>query len=351
VLDVSASVFLTQRSITRKTNEIGMFAEVMDQIESLDGVLAAADAMGCQTGHVTYLDGRGAGLLVGLKRNQPTTFDQAAALPWDQIPVADVEVTPRLHGRVDKRVVKVTSIGRDDNEITFPGARQVAQVTRYQQRRTRTPGRWYWKKIEVAYYLCTWDQIRLPAPLTCIVFPSQGGTGWGLRACSILRLSLVPGRFCDRAGVSGVAQRSRSDGPAGVALDRHARERMLGPARGKPVGEVNMCAVEAGWSCPGGVTCQVHERECWTDGRSRLGNHAYLGARTRPCWSGHMMMMGSLLPGWDSRSAGARPFKLPRPPRDTVPALQEPGRRSDSGVAGTSRSAHRLAYRALLVLP
>ena len=51
-----------------------------------------------------------------------------------------------------------------------------------------------------------------------------------------------------------------------------------------------------------------------TDGRSRLGNHAYLGARTRPCWSGHMMMMGSLLPGWDSRSAGARPFKLPRPP-------------------------------------
>ena len=164
VLDVSAAVFLTQRSITRKTNEIGMFAEVMDQIESLKGVLVTADAMGCQTGHVTYLDGRGAGLLVGLKRNQPTTFDQAAALPWDQIPDADVEVTPRLHGRVDKRVVKVTAIGRDDNEITFPGARQVARVTRYQQRRTRTPGRWYWKKIEVAYYLCTWDQVRLPAP-------------------------------------------------------------------------------------------------------------------------------------------------------------------------------------------
>jgi len=34
----------------------------------------------------------------------------------------------------------------------------------------------------------------------------------------------------------------------------------------------------------------------------------------RPFWSGHMMMMGSFLPGWDSRSAGARPFKLPRPP-------------------------------------
>jgi predicted transposase YbfD/YdcC len=164
VLDVSAAVFLTQRSITRKTNEIGMFSEVMDQIESLKGVLVTADAMHCQTGHATYLDGRGAGLLVGLKRNQPTVFEQAAALPWNQIPDADTDVSPRLHGRVEKRVVKVTAIGHHDEAIAFAHARQIAQVTRYEQRGTRTPGRWYWKKIEVAYYLCTWDQARLPAP-------------------------------------------------------------------------------------------------------------------------------------------------------------------------------------------
>jgi predicted transposase YbfD/YdcC len=163
VLDVSAAVFLTQRSIARKTNEIGMFTKVMDQIGSLKDVLVTADAMHCQTGHATYLDGRGAGLLVGLKRNQPTVFDQATALPWAQIPDADIEVTPRLHGRVDKRVVKVTAIGHHDEAIAFDHARQIAQVTRYEQRRTRTAGRWYWKKIEVAYYLCTWDQTRLPA--------------------------------------------------------------------------------------------------------------------------------------------------------------------------------------------
>lgn len=163
VLDVTAAVFLTQRSIVRKTNEIGMFTQVMDQISSLDQVLVTADAMHCQTGHATYLDGRDAGLLVGLKGNQPTAFAQAAALPWAQIPDADVEVTARLHGRVEKRVVQVTSIGRHEDKIAFPFARQVARVTRYQQRRTRTPGRWYWKKIEVAYYLCTWDQVRLPA--------------------------------------------------------------------------------------------------------------------------------------------------------------------------------------------
>lgn len=163
VLDVTAAVFLTQRSILRKTNEIGMFTQAMDQISSLEGVLVSGDAMHCQTGHATYLDGRGAGLLVGLKGNQPTVFAQAESLPWDQVPHADVQVTPRLHGRVEKRVVQVTAIGRHDEAIAFPLARQIARITRYEQRRTRTPGRWYWKKSEVAYYLCTWDQVRLPA--------------------------------------------------------------------------------------------------------------------------------------------------------------------------------------------
>ena len=163
VLDVTAAVFLTQRQIDAKTNEIGMFTQVMDQISSLDGVLVSADAMHCQTGHATYLDGRGAGLLVGLKANQPTVLAQAAALPWGQIPVADVEATTRLHGRVEKRVVQVTSIGRKDDEIAFPLARQIARITRYERRATRTPGRWYWKRTETAYYLCTWDQVRLPA--------------------------------------------------------------------------------------------------------------------------------------------------------------------------------------------
>jgi predicted transposase YbfD/YdcC len=163
VLDVTAAVFLTQRQIDAKTNEIGMFTQVMDQIASLDGVLISADAMHAQTGHATYLDGRGAGLLVGLKANQPTVLAQVEALPWGQIPNADVEVSPRLHGRTEKRVVQVTAIGRKDDEIAFPLARQVARVTRYERRATRTPGRWYWKKLEVAYYLCTWDQVRLPA--------------------------------------------------------------------------------------------------------------------------------------------------------------------------------------------
>jgi hypothetical protein len=38
----------------------------------VDGILVSADAMHAQTGHATYLHGRGAGLLVGLKASQPT---------------------------------------------------------------------------------------------------------------------------------------------------------------------------------------------------------------------------------------------------------------------------------------
>lgn len=163
VLDVRAAVFLTQRQISAKTNEIGMFTQVMDQVTSLEGVLVSGDAMHCQSGHATYLHGRGAGLLVGLKANQPTALAQAQDLPWAQIPAAATEATPRLHGRVEKRVVQVTAIGRHEDEIAFPLARQIARITRYERRATRTPGRWYWKKTEVAYYLCTWDQVRLPA--------------------------------------------------------------------------------------------------------------------------------------------------------------------------------------------
>src|SRR5882724_1115334 len=81
VLDVSAAVFLTQKSITRKTNEIGMFAEVMDQITDLTGVLVTADAMHAQDAHATYLHARGAGLLVGLKRNQCATRRSVTSSP------------------------------------------------------------------------------------------------------------------------------------------------------------------------------------------------------------------------------------------------------------------------------
>jgi predicted transposase YbfD/YdcC len=162
VLDVGAGLFVGQLPIAAKTNEIGMFTDVLDQISDLTGVLISADAMHTQTAHADYLHERGAGLLVGVKGNQPTLFEQVKALPWEKIPVGDTQVGARLHHRTEKRVVKVASIGRRDEQIAFAHARQVAQVTRYEKRKTRTEGRWHWKKLETAYYLATLDQVRLP---------------------------------------------------------------------------------------------------------------------------------------------------------------------------------------------
>jgi predicted transposase YbfD/YdcC len=85
------------------------------------------------------------------------------AVPWEEVPVGDTQIGARLHHRTDKRVVKVTAIGYRDEQIAFPHARQVAQVTRYLKHKTRNQGRWYWKKTETAYYLCTLDQVALPA--------------------------------------------------------------------------------------------------------------------------------------------------------------------------------------------
>lgn len=82
--------------------------------------------------------------------------------PGPRSPTGDVQIGDRLHHRTEKRVVKVTSIGHHDDQIAFAHARQVAQITRYQKQKTRTARRRFWKKMEVAYYLCTFDQHRLP---------------------------------------------------------------------------------------------------------------------------------------------------------------------------------------------
>ncbi len=157
-------------------------------------------------------------------------------------------------------------------------------------------------------------RIRHP-PLTCIAVPSQGGTGWGLRACSILRLTLVPGRFCDRAGMSGgraaIAQRR----PAGPPLTGLAGSGSLG-WRGKPVGEVSMFAVGGGgWGGFGWcLTSRGSEPQCWTGWQIEVG---------RPClpWCSDLgVVVRSHDDGWGRPS-----------PRAVTPARQERGRSNYPG--------------------
>ena len=61
-----------------------------------------------------------------VKRNQPGLHAQLAALPWRQIPVADVQ-RDRGHGRAERRTVKITAVTAG---IAFPHAAQAIQIVR-----------------------------------------------------------------------------------------------------------------------------------------------------------------------------------------------------------------------------
>ena len=87
VLDHATSIVLAQVNVDVKTNEIPCLRTVLDQIKDLKDVLITADALHCQTAHITYLLGRGAHLLVCAKGNQPGLLKRLKALPWKQVPV------------------------------------------------------------------------------------------------------------------------------------------------------------------------------------------------------------------------------------------------------------------------
>ncbi|WP_222618046.1 ISAs1 family transposase [Nakamurella sp. PAMC28650] len=122
----TAGLVLGQLDVDVKTNEIPMFAELLDNIELL-GALVTADAMHCQKIHAKYLvEQRGAHYLLTVKGNQPTLRRRLAQLPWNDVDVTDTQ-KDRGHGRIEKRTLKVVTIAAG---ILFPHAAQAIQVSR-----------------------------------------------------------------------------------------------------------------------------------------------------------------------------------------------------------------------------
>jgi predicted transposase YbfD/YdcC len=85
-----------------------------------------ADALHTQREHAEYLARAGAHYLFTVKRNQPGLHAQLAALPWQQIPVAD-DARERGHGRAERRTLKVTAVAAG---LVFPHAAQAIQIIR-----------------------------------------------------------------------------------------------------------------------------------------------------------------------------------------------------------------------------
>ncbi len=87
-VDHDSDVVLGQLDVDGKTNEISMFAPLLDTID-LPGCVVTADAM-----HARYLVAdRDADYLLVVKANQPILHQQLWALPWMQVPVADTGAT------------------------------------------------------------------------------------------------------------------------------------------------------------------------------------------------------------------------------------------------------------------
>jgi predicted transposase YbfD/YdcC len=102
-LDHGHGVILGQVDVEARTNEIPMFATLLDRID-LAGAVITADALHAQPAHAEYLAGqRGAHYLITVKGNQPALRAQLAGLPWWQIPAAH-DTREKGHGRAERRM-------------------------------------------------------------------------------------------------------------------------------------------------------------------------------------------------------------------------------------------------------
>jgi predicted transposase YbfD/YdcC len=159
-LDHAHGVVLGQVDVEAKTNEIPMFATLLDRV-GLAGAVVTADAMHAQRAHAEYLvTQRRAHYLITVKGNQPGLRAQLAALPWRQVPVAD-QARERGHGRAERRTLKVTAVSAG---LAFPHAAQAIQIVR--RRRPLNGKKW---SAETVYAITslTATQAR-PAELAAI---------------------------------------------------------------------------------------------------------------------------------------------------------------------------------------
>src|SRR6266516_496860 len=81
---------------------------------------------------------------VAVEGNQPTLLARCAAIPWQDVPVADRtrdRARDRAHGRIELRTLKAVTVGH----VGFPHAAQVLQVTR----KTRELGTRGWRVVVV----------------------------------------------------------------------------------------------------------------------------------------------------------------------------------------------------------
>ena len=143
--DHRSGVVLGQTQVEAKTNEITVFAPLLDRID-ITGTVITADALHTQDRHALYLHDRGAHYVFIVKGNRPALHAQLAGLPWHDIPTT-ASNRQKGHGRIEARTLKLTAI---ETGIAFPRARLAAQIThrrRPNPTRATTSGGWHTETV------------------------------------------------------------------------------------------------------------------------------------------------------------------------------------------------------------
>ena len=119
------ALVLAQIDVHHKTNEIPMFAPLLDTI-GITGMLITADCLHTQRKHACYLHQRGADFAFCVKDNQPNLFAALDVLPWSDVPVTHTTTT-RGHGRIETRTLQIRPAPPG---LPFPHVTQVFLIER-----------------------------------------------------------------------------------------------------------------------------------------------------------------------------------------------------------------------------
>lgn len=160
-IDHDAGVVLGQVDVSATTNEIPMFAQLINRLDDVDveGAVVTADALHTQTAHAGYLVlNRRAHYLLSVKGNRPMLHGQLKDLPWKGVPIAH-RATNLAHRRIEQRIPKVVTIR---SGIAFPHARQAIQVTRKSCPIKVTSTKWTRTETVYAVTSLAADQVKPP---------------------------------------------------------------------------------------------------------------------------------------------------------------------------------------------
>jgi predicted transposase YbfD/YdcC len=121
-----------QRSVpVEKTNEITVFAPMLDQLSDadLDGTVVTADQLHTQRGHAHYIHRRNGYYVFTVGENQKKLFAALDALPWQHIAVEHATID-RGHGRIEIRTIRTLPV-TENIAALFPHAAQTFLLERY----------------------------------------------------------------------------------------------------------------------------------------------------------------------------------------------------------------------------